>query len=70
MEEKKYDIYWEGNEHRNAPCGQRVTYVKEGRVWAYFFNKPEDDRLSWKFKKKMTWWKDRKLRKRINEYTR
>tara|TARA_R100000734_G_C3316256_1_gene108683 strand:+ start:2261 stop:2473 length:213 start_codon:yes stop_codon:yes gene_type:complete len=70
MNEKSYDIYWEGNEHSKAPCGQRITYVKTGRVWAYFYNKPTNPEHKWKFKKKVSWWQDRQRRGRINEYVR
>ena len=67
MNETRYDIYWEGNEHSRAPSGQRVTYVKEGRVWVYFYNKPSCEELKWKFKKKKTWWLDRLTKNRIKE---
>lgn len=65
MPEQVFDIYWEGNEHSRAPSGQRYTYVKEGRVWVYFYNKPSHPDLKWKFKKKKTWWQERLNRPRI-----
>ena len=70
MEEKKYDIYWEVTSIEMLHVVKELLMLK--KVVFGLISSTNQKMIDYhgSSRKKMTWWKDRKLRKRINEYTR
>ena len=63
-----YHCYFQGDESRNAPCGQRVVRVEQGRRYVHIIKDwSPNDCFNFKFKMSRSWWEERVNKSRCNK---